>query len=152
MAHHPSSLWGSMGLTHWCRDKMDAISQTTLSNAFLWMKMLEFLIEMSLKFVPKGPINNIPALVQIMACRRPGDKPLSEPMMVCLPTHICLTRPQWVKAIYLCSLCPIPVSGWEYDMISALYIQTYIDSNLLITWWYFYPNTCKRYSIAGPWG
>ena len=29
-------------LTHWGRDKMDAISQTTLSNAFLRMKMLEF--------------------------------------------------------------------------------------------------------------
>ena len=29
-------------LTHWGRDKMDDISQTTLSNAFLWMKMLEF--------------------------------------------------------------------------------------------------------------
>ena len=37
-------------------------------------------IEISLKFVPKGPINNIPALVQIMAWRRPGNKPLSEPM------------------------------------------------------------------------
>ena len=47
----------------------------------------------SLKFVPKGPINNIPALVQIMAWRRPGDKPLFEPMMVSLPTHICVTRP-----------------------------------------------------------
>ena len=59
------------------------------------------LIEISLKFVPKGPINNIPALVQIMAWRRPGDKPLSEPMMVCLPTHICVTRPQWVKCCIL---------------------------------------------------
>ena len=39
-------------------------------------------IKISLKFVPKGPINNIPALVQIMAWRRPGDKPLSEPMLV----------------------------------------------------------------------
>ena len=29
-------------LTHWGRDKMDAISQTTLSIAFSWMKMLEF--------------------------------------------------------------------------------------------------------------
>ena len=44
----------------------------------------------------KGQINNIPALVQIMAWRRPGDKPLSEPMMVRVPTHICVTRPQWV--------------------------------------------------------
>ena len=54
-------------------------------------------IKISLKFVPKGPINIIPALVQIMARRRPGDKPLSEPMMVSLLTHICVTRPQWVN-------------------------------------------------------
>ena len=45
-------------------------------------------IKISLKFVPKGPINNNPALVQIMAWRLPGDKPLSEPMMVRLLTHI----------------------------------------------------------------
>ena len=54
-------------------------------------------IKISLKFVSKVRINNIPALVQIIAWRRPGDKPLSEPMMVNLPTHICVTRPQWVK-------------------------------------------------------
>ena len=54
-------------------------------------------IKISLKFVPKGPINNIPVLVPIMAWRRSGDKPLSEPMMVSLLTHICVTRPQWVK-------------------------------------------------------
>ena len=50
-------------------------------------------IKISLNFVLKGPINNIPALVQIMAWRRSGDKPLSEPMMVSLLTHICVTRP-----------------------------------------------------------
>ena len=54
-------------------------------------------IKISLKFIIKGPINNIPALVQIMAWCRSGDKPLSEPMMVRLPTHICVARPQWVK-------------------------------------------------------
>ena len=58
---------------------------------------VRILIKISLKFVPKGPINNNPALVQIMAWRRSGDKPLSEPMMVCLLTHICVTRPQWVN-------------------------------------------------------
>ena len=42
---------------------------------------VRILIKISLKFVPKGPMNNIPALVQIMAWRRTGDKPLSEPMM-----------------------------------------------------------------------
>ena len=54
-------------------------------------------IKISLKFVPKSPIDNIPALFQIMAWRRPGDKPLSEAMMVSLLTHICVARPQWVK-------------------------------------------------------
>ena len=58
-------------------------------------------IKISLKFVPKGPINNNPALVQIMAWRRSGDKPLSEPMMVSLLTHICVTRPQWVNDTHL---------------------------------------------------
>ena len=32
----------SHDLTHWGRDKMDAVSQTTLSNAFSWTKILEF--------------------------------------------------------------------------------------------------------------
>ena len=58
----------------------------------------------SLKFVPKGPINNIQALVQIMAWRRPGDKPLSEAMMVNLPTHICVSRPQWVNRYWCTSI------------------------------------------------
>ena len=62
-------------------------------NENIWI-----LIEISLKFVPKGPINNIPTLVQIMAWCRPGDKPLSEPMMVSLQTHISVTRPQWINA------------------------------------------------------
>ena len=58
-------------------------------------------IDISLKFVRKDPIDHIPALVQIMAWRRPGDKPLSEPMMISLPTHICATRPQWVKERFI---------------------------------------------------
>ena len=45
-------------------------------------------IKISLKFIPKGPINNILALVQVMAWRRPGNKQLSEPMLVCLLTHM----------------------------------------------------------------
>ena len=69
---------------------MDATSQTTFSSENIWIS-----IKISLKFVRKGPINNSSSLAQIMAWRRPGDKPLTEPMMVNLPTHICVTRPQW---------------------------------------------------------
>ena len=70
----------------------DDIFNSIFLNENVWTP-----IKISLKFVPKGLINNIPALVQIMAWRRPGDKPLSEPVAVNLPTHICVTRPQWVK-------------------------------------------------------
>ena len=56
-----------------------------------------FSLKILLMFVPKVWIDNIPALFQIMAWRRPGDKPLSEPMMVNLLTHICVTPPQWVE-------------------------------------------------------
>ena len=66
-------------------------------NGILLNENIWFSINVSLTFLPKGRINNIPALVQIMAWRRPGDKPLSEPMLVFVPTHICVTRPQWVN-------------------------------------------------------
>ena len=39
------------------------------------------LIWISLKCVSKHPINNKPALVQVIAWRRTGDKPLPEPML-----------------------------------------------------------------------
>ena len=39
------------------------------------------LIEISLKCVPNSPIDNNPALILIMAWRRLGNKPLSEPML-----------------------------------------------------------------------
>ena len=39
-------------------------------------------IQISLKFVPKSPIDNKSALVQVMAWRQTGDKPLPEPMMI----------------------------------------------------------------------
>ena len=70
----------------------DVIFTCIFLNEKVWIS-----INISLKFVPEGQINNIPVLVQIMAWRRPGDKPLFEPMMFSLLTHICVTRPQWVK-------------------------------------------------------
>ena len=84
----------------------DDIFKCIFLNENVWI-----LIKISLKFVPKGLINNIPALVQILAWRRPGDKPLSEPMMVGLLTHICVTRPQWVKSNV------VEVRVWNGDYI-----------------------------------
>ena len=67
-------------LIHLPLDKLAAILEDifkcNLLDENVWIS-----IEISLNFVPEGPINNIPALVQIMARRRPGDKPLSEAML-----------------------------------------------------------------------
>ena len=54
----------------------DDVFKCNFLNENVWIP-----IKISQKFVPKGPSNNIPALVQIMAGRRTGNKPLSEPMM-----------------------------------------------------------------------
>ena len=83
---------GRIGLINTLRPrKMAAISQTMFSNAFSWMKIFEFCSRFHWRL-----FLNIPSLVQIMAWRRPADKPLSEPMMVSLLTHICGAWPQWV--------------------------------------------------------
>ena len=71
----------------------DDIFKCIFLNENVWIP-----IKISSKFIPKGPINYIPALVQIMAWHRPGDKPLSETMMFSSATHICVARPQWVNS------------------------------------------------------
>ena len=65
----------------------DDIFKCIFLNENIWIS-----IKISLKFVPKGPINNIPAVVQIMAWCCSGNKPLSSQL-----TYICVTRPQWVN-------------------------------------------------------
>ena len=87
----------------------DDIFKCIFLNENVWIS-----IKISLKFVPEGPINNI-TLVQIVAWRRPGDKPLYEAMMVNLPTHICVSRPQWVNGIVLSGNKPLFIWKLEID-------------------------------------
>ena len=75
------------------------IFSTTVSNALFINEKFCILIRISLKFVPCDPFNDKSTLVQIMARRQPGDKPLSELMMVSLLTHICVTRPQLINPL-----------------------------------------------------
>ena len=62
---------------YWGRDKIATICVTAFRNTLSWIKVYELWL-----IFPESPINNIPALVQIMAWWLPGKKPLSEPMMV----------------------------------------------------------------------
>ena len=50
-------------------------------NWIFFNKNDRILIQISLKFVPRSPIDNKSALVLVMAWHRTGDKPLSEPML-----------------------------------------------------------------------
>ena len=93
-------------------------------------------IKISLKFVCKGSINYILALVQLMAWHRPGNKPLSEPVMARLLMHVCITRPQWVKMCFhlyiisyiqtfgLCIFCRTRKIILDYLVISVSHIKT----------------------------
>ena len=82
----------SLGLTHWGRGKIATISQMTFPNAFSLMKMEQFHLTFSLKFVLKVQTKSQEGIQSFT-----DNYSLSEPMMVSLPTHICVTWPQWVK-------------------------------------------------------
>ena len=97
----------------------DDIFKCIFLNENVWIS-----IKVSLKFVPKGPINKIPSLVQIMAWCRSGDKPLSEPMMVSLLMHICVTRPQWVKPMSYQTLSQWNKMSWKSPLIGCNFGQS----------------------------
>ena len=57
------------------------------------------LILIPLKFVPKVPVSNKPALIQLMVWHKLGETPLSEPVMFLFisDTYKCLIQPPWVN-------------------------------------------------------
>ena len=67
-------------LTHLPLNKMAATLEDDNFNCIFLDENDRISIRFSLKFVPKSPIDNKPALVQVMACRQTGDKSLPEPM------------------------------------------------------------------------
>ena len=109
----------------------DDIFKCIFLNENVWI-----LIKISLKFVPQGPIHNIPALVQIMAWCRPGGKPLSGPKMVRLPMHyaslslneLIITMPHlmfqeclWLTVFHSNSVCP--TVSWVWWWITCMWFS-----------------------------
>ena len=92
-------------------------------------------IKISLNFVPKCRINNIQALVQIMAWPRPDHKPLSEPMMIDLLMHICVSWSQWVKTLqwWHRTIITSQINNWSVYFNVLLRLRTKITSRLHIT-------------------
>ena len=100
-----------------------------------WLK----LIEISLKFVPKGPIDNNIALVQIMAWRRIGDKPLLEPMMTRFTDTYMRHQGRWVNQEL--RACFLSLAQSKLRLCSANHRPGYW-SNLPCDW----PSTAWAYS------
>ena len=99
-------------LIHWGRGKMAFNSQMTFSNAFLPNENVWLSIKISLKFVPHDPINNIPALVQIISWCQLGNKPLSESVMVRLPTHASLDLNELINCEIHSNSIPRNICNW----------------------------------------
>ena len=117
------------------------------------------LIRISLKFVPKGPINIKSGLVEIMAWCQTGDKPLSEPVLTQV-IDVC-TRGRWVKyahngqcdwhsfgipeAIIFVIACKFAesrtlyTSPWFYWILISLFSQIFhmVRPSLEDTWYKF---------------
>ena len=62
-------------------DKMAAVLADDIFKCIFLNENDRISIQTSLKFIPRSPIDNKPALVQVMAWRRIGDKPLPELML-----------------------------------------------------------------------
>ena len=89
--------------------------------------------KISLEFIPGGQRNNSPALIRTMACRRPGDKALSEPMVVKLPNHIWFTRPQCGSEQMTDKHISTSANDWVcnqmfIEIYSVMHTGRYIDS------------------------
>ena len=118
------SVVGFRFLTHWGRDKIDAISQTTFSNAFAWMKIFEF--RLIFHFVLKRITQHWFGYW------------LGHYLNRCWPsslTHICCTRWRCVNAAYLSSKChtyqniydvlPVPLSG-----VRTVFVSQYLPGSI----------------------
>ena len=114
-------------------------------NENVWISIKSSLI------FSKGPIHNIPSLVQMMAWRRPGDKPLSEQMLVGLLAHMCMYASLGLKELMAWILFVALSNGICYTgvmcsvglmcSIYTLYVFKYPSH----VWWRNWPH------LAIPW-
>ena len=122
----------------------DDIFKCIFFNEDVWISS-----KISLKFLPKGRIYKMRALVQIMAWRLTGHY-LNQwcPM---LPMHICITLPQWVSSMlhifchlkvwsifYLCNYCSVFNMCYNISAITTPAVCLKKWQHHFLTWLYQY--------------
>ena len=118
-------IFNTLRQRHNGRHFVDDIFKCIFVNKNIWIS-----ITISLKFVPKGPVDTIPTLVEIMAWRRPGDKPLSEPTKLDY-RHICesLALNKLILLRRSISLFPLPCDIVLFlDKVQLLYKFLYPET------------------------
>ena len=106
-------------LTHWGRDKKAAVSQTTLSNAFSWMKMLEFRLRFHWSLFLRVQLTIFQHWFRWLGAGQATSHYLNQWWLVYyiyIVTHICVTRPQWVKKD-CATIFVVEVMCHTYDVI-----------------------------------
>ena len=103
----------------------DDIFKCIFLNENVWI-----LIKISLNCIPKGRINNIPSLVQIMAWHQWGDKPLSESMM----DSLLINWPQWGKP----SVCKHIKALTKWTTFCRLFPNAFSWETICVSWLKFY--------------
>ena len=78
-------------LTHGGRGKMDVISEMTFSSAFSWIKIFELRLKCHWSLFLRVQLT-ISSTCLDNGLVPSGNKPLSQPLVVSLLTHICVTR------------------------------------------------------------
>ena len=123
-------------LTHWSRDNIADILQTTIQ---FFNQNCCILNRVSWRFVPKGLIDNEPAFIRIMASCRTGviwTKPLSEPSRYLNQwwssslTNIYVTRPRWINGL---SFIRMPMVLYHQLDVTEWYV---IDSSFRLFYSY----------------
>ena len=73
----------------------DDIFKCIFLNENIWIS-----IKISLKFVPKGPVNNVPPSDEIMVLHPPGARHYLNQWWLDYP-HTCVTQPRWANGAFL---------------------------------------------------
>ena len=110
-------------LTHWGPRQNGCHFADDIFKCIFFNKNVWISIKTTQNFVPKGSIDNIPALIHIMAWCRPGDKSLSQPMMGSLLVHTCITGPQWVNQLMQGLVCSVMEIVWHFSHELSHYKQ-----------------------------
>ena len=117
----------SDGVTMWGRLSLDGRIHKLIPaflNENVWI-----LIKISLNFVPKGLIDNEPALVQVMAWRRAGDKPLPELMFTqFIDAYRRHYKGRWVDNMEI-GLCVLIHWSYTFFALSHRYYDKYLEKN-----------------------